>query len=209
MCSPGAAPNIDRPWGARVIGHDLSSLELDDLLARIARRDRDALRALYGRFSTAVFSLARRILTDGGDAEDVLQEVFVQVWREAERFDRTRGSVAAWLMSIARNRAIDRLRSRRRGDAARQEKELTDLLEPAAAVDDRVALESEAARVRAALGSLPAVQREALLLSYFGGRSHSEIAVDMGIPIGTVKSRIASGLVALRTALGRGRGEDR
>lgn len=184
----------------------MTTADLDELLRKIAERDREALRALYGRFATAVFSLARRILGDGTEAEDVLQEVFVQVWRESASFDRSRGSVPAWLMSIARNRSIDRLRSRRRGDAARQEKELGDLLEPVPGVDDNVASMSDAAKVRHALATLPEVQQQALLMSYFGGRSHSEIAVAIGVPIGTVKSRIAGGLQALRAALARGLG---
>jgi len=186
-----------------------STLDLDALLAKIAERDRDALRALYGRFATAVFSLARRILSDGTEAEDVLQEVFVQVWREATSFDRSRGSVPAWLMSIARNRSIDRLRSRRRKDAAQRDKELTDLLEPVPGVDEDVATMSDVGRVRHALATLPEVQRQALLMSYFGGRSHSEIAAAIGVPIGTVKSRIAGGLQALRAALGRTEGGGR
>jgi len=184
----------------------MTTADLDELLRKIAERDREALRTLYGRFATAVFSLARRILGDGAEAEDVLQEVFVQVWRECGSFDRSRGSVPAWLMSIARNRSIDRLRSRRRGDAARQEKELGDLLEPVPGVDEDVASMSDAARVRHALSALPEVQQQALLLSYFGGRSHSEIAAAIGVPIGTVKSRIAGGLQALRAALAKGTG---
>ena len=184
----------------------MTTADLDELLRKIAERDREALRAVYGRFATAVFSLARRILGDGTEAEDVLQEVFVQVWREAGSFDRSRGSVPAWLMSIARNRSIDRLRSRRRGEAVRQEKELGELLEPVPGVDEDVASLSDAAKVRRALSTLPEAQQQALLQSYFGGRSHSEIAAAIGVPIGTVKSRIAGGLSALRAALGKGGG---
>jgi RNA polymerase sigma-70 factor, ECF subfamily len=175
--------------------------ELDLLLRRIAERDREALRTLYMKFGTAVFSLARRILSDSGEAEDVLQEVFVQVWREAASFDRRRGTVPSWLMSIARNRSIDRLRSRRRGASVRQQKEQTDVSEPPPGVDDDVAALTDAVHVRRALGDLPEVQRQALLLAYFGGNSHSEIAESLGIPIGTVKSRISAGLLALRAAL--------
>ncbi|MBI2896723.1 MAG: sigma-70 family RNA polymerase sigma factor [Deltaproteobacteria bacterium] len=176
----------------------MSALEIDTLIRKIANRDRAALRALYGRFATGVFSLARRVLGDSTEAEAVLGDTFLHVWREAASFDPDRGSVGSWVMSIARSRSIDRLRARMGRGATREE--LLDLAGPVPAPDEEPATLSEAARARRALATLSDEQRQALLLAYFGGWRHAEIAITLGLPVAAAKGHIAGGLQALVAA---------
>jgi RNA polymerase sigma-70 factor, ECF subfamily len=151
--------------------------------------------ALYDRYSSIVYSVALRVLGDTAAAEDVLQEVFMQLWRNPGVFNSSRGNLGAWLAVIARNRAIDGLRKRRPE---------TDVEELIVGVEPDLAGDAERSRamekVRSALGAMPAVQRSALELAYFEGLSHSEIAAKTGEPLGTVKTRIRAGLLALRKA---------
>jgi len=151
--------------------------------------------ALYDRYSGIVYAVALRVLGDAGAAEDVLQEVFMQVWRNPGVFDSSRGNLGAWLAVIARNRAIDGLRKRRRE---------TDVEDVIVAVEPDLAGDAERSRamekVRSALAAMPTVQRSALEMAYFEGLSHSEIAAKTGEPLGTVKTRIRAGLLALRKA---------
>jgi len=167
------------------------------LLARIGQKDEEALSALYDRYSGLVYSEAKRILRDAGAAEEILQDLFYQVWRTSERFDPARGSLAGWLLVAARNRAISKLR-RKTGIS----KELNEN-----AVSLKVDAESFAAqnllldKVKTLMGSLPEGQREALECAYFEGMSHSEIAQKTGQPLGTVKTRIRSAMLALKKVL--------
>lgn len=176
-----------------------------DVLQRIAAGDPDALADLYDHCSAGVYSLAMRIVRDTQDAEDVVQEVFGQVWRTAGRYDSGRASVTGWLMLLTRSRALDRLRARRS-----QQRAL-----PAAGIDPDhlpasqpgqdlvVAGDDAAGRVRRALGALPPQQREALELAYFEGLTHQEVAARLAEPLGTVKTRIRQGLRKLRDAFAR------
>lgn len=151
--------------------------------------------ALYDRYSSIVYSVALRVLGDTGTAEDVLQDVFMQLWRNPRTFDSSRGRLGAWLAVITRNRAIDALRKRR------PENDIADVVvsvEPdLAAEGDRSRL---AQKVRGLLGTMPAPQRAALELAYFEGLTHTEIAAKTGEPLGTIKTRIRAGLTALRKA---------
>jgi RNA polymerase sigma-70 factor (ECF subfamily) len=169
------------------------------LVARIEARDAEALALLYDRHSARMMGLGQRILGDSGEAEEVLQEVFLHVWRSAHTFDAERGSVLAWLLVATRSRAIDRLRARR--PASRGElKRLDDVPETASPVDvesDSVSREWEAV-CRAAIGELPAEQRLVLELAYFEGLTHVEIARRTDTPLGTVKTRVRLGLMKLR-----------
>ncbi len=168
------------------------------LLERVVRKDESALSALYDRYSGLVYSEAKRILRDTGAAEEILQDLFHQVWRTAERFDQARGSLAGWLLVAARNRAISRLRRK-----AGKTEELNEN-----GVSLRIDLESAAAqnllldKVRAAMGSLPETQRQAVEFAYFEGMSHTEIAEKTGQPLGTVKTRIRSAMGTLKQVLG-------
>ena len=172
------------------------------LIQRAAAQDREAFSQLYDRFSSLVFSLAMRILRSQTDAEDLLQEVFMQLWRQASGYSQERGSPEAWIINIARSRAIDKLRSIRRRERSFV---LTD--DPAAAESpDNVetsAGESESKLVmNSALANLPEAQRRVLELAYFDGLSQSEIAARLAEPLGTVKTRMRSGIQRLRGMLG-------
>lgn len=148
---------------------------------------------LYDRYSSIVYSVALRVLGDTGSAEDILQEVFMQLWRNPAVFDSSRGNLAAWLAVISRNRAIDAVRKRHPE---------TDIADVIVSVEPDLAGDAERARamekVRGALGGMPSVQRNALEMAYFEGLTHTEIATKTGEPLGTVKTRIRAGLVALR-----------
>src|SRR5262249_6336104 len=162
----------------------------------------DALAELYDRHARQIYSLALRILQDQSEAEDIVQEVFSQAWRQATRYDRSRGNVAAWLLTLARSRAIDRLRSRRaRPDHSAEGGVLLDLADQAAPADVQLLSAEQVARVRAALEALPLLQRVAIELAYYEGLTHSEIAARLEQPLGTVKTRIRMGLHKLRESL--------
>jgi RNA polymerase sigma-70 factor, ECF subfamily len=165
------------------------------LLWAMRSGDESAMVKLYDRYSSIVYAVALRVLGDTGAAEDVLQEVFMQLWRNPGVFDSSRGNLGAWLGVISRNRAIDSLRRRRPE---------TDVADVVISVEPDMAGEAERARamekVRGALGSMPAAQRSALEMAYFEGLTHTEIADKTGEPLGTIKTRIRSGLQALRKA---------
>jgi RNA polymerase sigma-70 factor (ECF subfamily) len=163
------------------------------LVSAIRSGNEGAMAELYDRYSSLVYSVALRVLGDTGAAEDVLQEVFLQLWRNPGVFDASRGNLAPWLAVITRNRAIDSLRKRRPE---------TDIEDVIVSVEPDMAGDAERSRamekVRGALGSMPPAQRSALEMAYFEGLSHSEIAAKTGEPLGTVKTRIRAGLLSLR-----------
>ena len=165
------------------------------LESAIRSGDQNAMAALYDRYSSIVYAVALRVLGDTGAAEDVLQDVFMQLWRNPSAFDFSRGSLGAWLAVIARNRAIDTLRKRR------PESNIADIV---ISVETDMASDADRARsaekVRGILGSMPAAQRSALEMAYFEGLTHTEIAAKTGEPLGTIKTRIRAGLLALRKA---------
>ena len=170
------------------------------LLRRIRDRDQGALSEFYDRHSTFVYSLARSILRNDGDAEDVTQEVFFRVWDRGDAFDASKGSPLAWLTTMTRRLAIDRTRSR--GFRARSRETS---LEAAASTDgkgaDDITLSAEANEVLAALEQLDPVYRDVIRMSYYEGLSHSGIASKTGTPLGTVKSRLREGVTQLRRIL--------
>jgi RNA polymerase sigma-70 factor (ECF subfamily) len=173
------------------------------LLAGIARGDERAFAQLYDRYSSILFGLLLRILHSRAEAEDVLQEVCLQVWQQAHAFDASRGRPFTWLVTLARSRAIDRLRAvDSRDRAALRAAEESPPPEAAAETADDEAVRSEEGQiVRAALAELPEEQRQALLLAYLGGMSQSEIAAAKGVPLGTVKTRTRAGLKKLSELL--------
>jgi RNA polymerase sigma-70 factor, ECF subfamily len=180
----------------RLSGAELKASVADiSLISGIRSGDEGAMAALYDRYSGIVYSVALRVLGDTSAAEDILQEVFIQLWRQPATFDSSRGNLGAWLAVIARNRAIDSLRKRRSE---------TDIEDVVVAIESDLAGDAERARamdrVRRALGSMPPVQRSALEMAYFEGLTHTEIASKTGEPLGTVKTRIRAGLLALRKA---------
>jgi RNA polymerase sigma-70 factor (ECF subfamily) len=169
------------------------------LIARIKGRDADALAELYDRYSSRLMGLAKRIVGDTGEAEEVLQELFLWVWRSAASFDASRGSVVAWLLVATRSRAIDRVRARR--PAVRAGLRSVDAVPDAAGPQD---VEADSADrqwerlCRSAISELPEDQRRTLELAYFEGLTHQEIAEQTGTPLGTVKTRVRLGLMKLR-----------
>jgi RNA polymerase sigma-70 factor (ECF subfamily) len=166
------------------------------LVTAIRSGDQGAMAALYDRFSSIVYAVALRVLQDTGAAEDVLQDIFMQLWRNPGAFDSSRGNMAAWLAVIARNRAIDALRKRRPQD---------DIEDVIVSVETDLAAETDRSRamekVRGALQAMPSQQRSALEMAYFEGLTHTEIADKTGDPLGTVKTRIRTGLLLLRKVL--------
>jgi RNA polymerase sigma-70 factor, ECF subfamily len=166
------------------------------LVTAVRSGDQDAMAALYHRYSPIVYSVALRVLQDTGAAEDVLQDIFMQLWRNPGAFDASRGNMGAWLAVIARHRAIDRLRRRR------PENDIEDVV---ISVELDLATEADRSRtldkIRAALRTMPPPQRSALEMAYFEGLTHVEIAEKTGEPLGTIKTRIRTGLFSLRKVL--------
>jgi RNA polymerase sigma factor (sigma-70 family) len=172
------------------------------LVALVADGDAIALEALYDRYGTAAYSLALRILTDQRLAEDVVQEVFLSLWRDARRFDPARGTVATYLLSMTHHRAVDVVRKeehlrRRHGP----DETVPPPAEQASTREDEVEVAERRGQIRAALAGLPQAQREALLLAYFGGYTQREIASLAGIPLETVKTRMVAGMRRLKDEL--------
>jgi RNA polymerase sigma factor (sigma-70 family) len=182
-----------------------------DLLRRIGAGDRTAVDDLYERFRRPAFALARRILADDSLAEDVLQEVFLSVWRDPAAYDRARGSLSSWLLTVVHHKAVDAVRreesQRRRQTLAEEESALA---EPVAArdVEEEAWSRVVAERVRSALGLLSEPQREALTLAYYGGYTQREVAALTGTPLGTVKTRMLAGMRRLKAELGDASGAD-
>ncbi len=172
-----------------------------DVLRRLAAGDREAVAELYDRHAARVLGLAYRIVRNSSDAEDVVQEVFSQAWRTAPSYQAARGTVAGWLLMMARTRAIDRLRARQSRRDAQAEPDLEAIPSDAAPLSDQIIADQQAAGVRAAMETLPPEQRTALDLAYFEGLTQTEIAERLRIPLGTVKTRIRSALASLRRSV--------
>ena len=173
-------------------------------LGRIIQGDQGGLAELYDRNARLVFSLALRILQNPADAEDIVQEVFAQVWAQARRYDAARGAVAAWMLTMARSRAIDRLRSRSaRPETSAEPREFEALLDAAPAQDLQLLSTEQVAQLRDALNGLPAPQRVALELAYYEGLTHAEIAERLQEPLGTIKTRIRQAVLRLRESVAR------
>jgi RNA polymerase sigma-70 factor, ECF subfamily len=178
----------------------------EELMPLIGEKDPAAFEVFYDRHGGAAFSLAYRIVGERAAAEDVTQEAFISIWRSGARFDKARGSVRSWTLSIVRNRAIDALRSKA-GKAPKLTFDDDAILEarPSEEFTDDEALRRETAEeVRGALGGLPSDQSKVIELAYFAGFSQSEIAAVLGIPLGTVKGRMRLGLEKIRGQLAEG-----
>jgi len=169
-----------------------------ELIAQISRRDRQAFDNLYDRYAQIIFNLCVRILKDTAEAEDVLQEIFVQIWKEAERFDASRASVKTWIFTIARSRSLDRYRSRKNVQQRIQD-DAGEFLQEVSSPEDLQSSSIMQQYVSSALLQLTKEQRQALELSYFEGLTQEEIAERLNEPLGTIKSRIRSSLIKLRS----------
>ena len=176
---------------------DTNSMTSDlALVAAIRSGDEAAMAALYDRYSSIVYAVALRVLQDTGASEDVLQDIFMQLWRKPAAFDASRGNMAAWLAVISRNRAIDALRRRR------PESDIDNVV---VSVEPDLASDADRSRaigkVRDVLQTMAPPQRSALEMAYFEGLTHAEIAEKTGEPLGTIKTRIRTGLLSLRKVL--------
>jgi RNA polymerase sigma-70 factor (ECF subfamily) len=182
----------------RAVAQDV--LDTDELAAALRRREEVALAQLYDRFGAAVYALALRVTGDAGAAEEISLDAFWQLWQQADRFDGSQGSLQNWLFTIARSRAIDRLRARgaRKRIHVEDPSDVTDVRRP----DEAAELIERRALVREAMATLSAEQRTALALAYYEGLSHSQIAARLQEPLGTVKTRIRQAMLTLRRALG-------
>ncbi len=172
------------------------------LLERMASGDQAAFGRLYDMLSPRVFGLILRVLVDRAQSEEVLQEVFLEVWQSAPRFAAKKGQGRAWVLTIAHRRAVDRVRSSQASSDRDTRVGLRDLDVAHDGVAEQVELRIESERVAAALGTLPEVQKEAITLAYYGGYSQSEIAALVGAPLGTIKTRMRDGLSRLRAEMG-------
>jgi RNA polymerase sigma-70 factor, ECF subfamily len=190
-----------RPWAGAPPGTDHADLAA--LLARVAVGDRAAFDAMYDRVAAPVFGTVRNVVRDAGLTEEVTQEVFVEIWRAASRFDASKGSPMAWVATIAHRRAVDRVRSEQRS-ADRDRRAASPMIaydDVAETVEDNLDRE----RVRRCLGALTDLQREAVTLAYYGGYTYREVAGLLRVPAGTVSTRMRDGLIRLRDCLGAGR----
>jgi RNA polymerase sigma-70 factor (ECF subfamily) len=186
---------------------DYSQFRDDELMERVGQRDLGAFEALYDRYGDLVYSVSLRVVGDTYIAEDVTQDVFVRVWRRPDQFDLNRGKFVTWLLSVTRNRSIDHQRSmsrRMRHETLPATDEEEDILPAGDERDDpafAAVLSDERAAVRSALEVLPAEQKLAISLAYFGGLTQQEVATRLGQPLGTVKTRIRLGMQKMRGAL--------
>jgi RNA polymerase sigma-70 factor, ECF subfamily len=177
---------------------------LAELLRRSARGDEQSFAALYDLTARRLYGLVLRVIRDPAQADEVTQEVYLQAWRTASRYDEQKGSALSWLMTLAHRRAVDRVRAAEA--ASRQDTtyhQRTQVV-PHDATAEAAETSIEARRVRTALTELTTVQREALELAYFGGYTHTEVATMLDLPVGTAKTRIRDGLIRLRDAMGVG-----
>jgi len=206
MSVPPSSPGEHGPGpiGSRAVepGASDAAAELIDLLRLSARGHEDAFTTLYDRTCARVYGIVLRVLRSPDQAAEVTQEVYVEVWRQAARYAPEKGGVLAWMATMAHRRAIDRVRSVTSETARDQRYALREATPAQDNVWTGVEQRLDAERVRRGLSTLTAIQREALLLAYFGGYTHTEVATLLDLPVGTAKTRIRDGLIRLRDALG-------
>jgi len=174
----------------------------DALMQQVALGQEAAFESLYDAMASRVFGLVLRVLRDRAQSEEVTQEVFVEAWQQARRFDPARGTAASWLLTIAHRRAVDRVRSSQASQARDLRVGIKDFQDSYDDVEENAILHDETVRVSQALQRLSAPQREAIHLSYFGGYTHLEVAEILKIPVGTAKTRIRDGMSKLRDLMG-------
>jgi RNA polymerase sigma-70 factor, ECF subfamily len=181
---------------------DNLTLTGQELLGRIAGGDRVAFGELYDWMAPRVLGLVRRLLRDHSQSEEVTQEVFLEIWQTASRFDADKGSATTWIMTIAHGRAVDRIRASQASRVRDVKVGIRDIAAPFDSVAETVQIRIEHAKVEKALVQLTELQRQVVTLAYFGGYSHSELAELLGVPLGTVKTRLRDGMIRLRDELG-------
>jgi RNA polymerase sigma-70 factor, ECF subfamily len=180
----------------------VDDLSIESLLRDVAEGDRAAFAQVYDRISSRVLGLIIRVLRDRAQSEEVVQEVFLEIWQQAAKFDANRGSGMAWVLTMAHRRAIDRIRASQKSHERDLRIGIRDMERDFDSVSESVEIRVENERVKRAMSRLTPLQREAVILAYYGGYSHSEMAQILGIPLGTVKTRLRDGMIRLRDELG-------
>jgi RNA polymerase sigma-70 factor (ECF subfamily) len=174
----------------------------ETMLAQIAGGDQAAFGALYDEIAPRVFGLIRRLLVDHAQSEEVTQEVFLEIWQNASRYEPSKGGASTWILTMAHRRAVDRIRSSQSGRDRDVKIGIRDYVSDYDNVADTVETTIEHERVKEAMSQLTELQRQAVTLAYYGGFSHSEVATMLSVPIGTVKTRLRDGMIRLRDELG-------
>jgi len=201
-----AAARANHPAGARLVVVPTpdaeQELSIESLLRDVAAGDRTAFAEMYDRISSRVMGLVTRLLRDRAQSEEVTQEVFLEIWQQASKFDANRGSGMAWVLTMAHRRAIDRIRASQKSHERDLKIGIRDMERDFDNVSESVEIRVENERVKNAMSRLTSLQREAVILAYYGGYSHNEMADILGIPLGTVKTRLRDGMIRLRDELG-------
>jgi RNA polymerase sigma-70 factor (ECF subfamily) len=179
-----------------------SAPDIDELMGRVALGDQGAFGSLYDALAPLVHGLVLRVVRDPAQSEEVTQEVFLEVWQQAKRFDADRGRARAWITVMAHRRAVDRVRAAQAAADRDLREGLKDFQESYDDVEHQVEVALESERVHRALESLTDIQRQAIRLAYYGGYTYGEVADALGLPLGTVKTRIRDGMIRLRDVLG-------
>ena len=179
-----------------------ATLSTEDLLQRVATGDREAFARLYDRTAPRVFGLVKRLLRDHSQSEEVTQEVFLEIWQTATRYDTSKGGAIAWMLTMTHRRAVDRVRASQASRNRDTRIGIRDFPTDFDSVAENVEVRIESERVKEAMMRLTELQRQAVQLAYFGGYSHSEVAAMLSVPIGTVKTRLRDGMIRLRDELG-------
>lgn len=187
---------------ARIAPADRSAVGPDELLRQVARGDEQAFRMLYDQLAARVYGLARRVVRDPAQAEEVAQEALVEVWRTAARFDATKGSATSWVLTITHRRAVDRVRSAQSGADRERRVAAASVDTPYDDVVEEVTASLEQQQVRRCLQGLTELQREAITLAYYDGFTYREVAEKLDTALPTVKSRMRDGLIRMRDCLG-------
>lgn len=177
-------------------------VSFENLLELVSQGDQQAFAELYDRTAPRVLGLIKRVLVDHAQSEEVAQEVFLEIWRTATKFDGHRGSAMSWILTMSHRRAVDRVRSSQAGHDRDERIGLRDIETDYDNVSETVEIRIEHERVKRAMQQLTAFQREAISLAYYGGYSHTEIAGILAIPVGTVKTRLRDGMIRLRDEMG-------
>ncbi len=174
----------------------------EDLLARVAAGDKAAFARLYDATAPRLFGLARRLLIDSAQAEEVTQEVYLEIWQSATRYEASRGSAMGWMLTLAHRRSVDRIRSAQSSRDRDTRIGIRDFDREYDQVAEAVEVRIESERVKRALEKLTELQRQAVTLAYFKGLSHTEVATMLHVPVGTVKTRLRDGMIRLRDEMG-------
>lgn len=192
----------DVPRELEDVDGSAAAVSNEDLLQRVATGDREAFAQLYDRTAPRVFGLVKRLLRDHAQSEEVTQEIFLEIWQTAARYDTGKGGAIAWMLTMTHRRAVDRVRASQASRDRDTRIGIRDFPTDFDSVSESVDVRIESERVKEAMMRLTELQRQAVQLAYFGGYSHSEVAAMLSVPIGTVKTRLRDGMIRLRDELG-------